>query len=163
MNKITEKIWVGTVGELLVSLKLLQYGVQAAPPLKDSGNDLIAIHRESLQAIQVKTIRKGTFNNSSLWKKLFHLVAYVFLVEEKGEFNLKETRVFLMHRDELNEIKKSTFSVEELEAYELSRDRVNWLFGINPDLEEIVFISEDEEKDEEEPRVAVEVPRASEN
>ena len=45
----------GTIGELLVQTRLLQYGVQAAPPLKDSGNDLIALKGDAIKTIQVKT------------------------------------------------------------------------------------------------------------
>jgi hypothetical protein len=54
-NPITEAIKTGTVGELLVQLRLLQYDVQAAPPLKDSGNDLIALRGFVVRTIQVKT------------------------------------------------------------------------------------------------------------
>ena len=42
-NPIPKNMKTGTIGELLVQLRLLQYNVQAAPPIKDSGNDLIAI------------------------------------------------------------------------------------------------------------------------
>lgn len=44
MNQVTDKIMTGTIGELLVQIRLLQFGVQAAPPIKDSGNDLIAVN-----------------------------------------------------------------------------------------------------------------------
>jgi 5-hydroxyisourate hydrolase-like protein (transthyretin family) len=55
MNKISGQVRIGAIGELLVQLRFLQYDVQAAPPLKDSGNDLIAIRGEQWRAIQVKT------------------------------------------------------------------------------------------------------------
>ena len=54
MNKITDNLKLGTIGELLVQLRLLEFDVQAAPPLKDSGNDLIAIRGIDMRAIQVK-------------------------------------------------------------------------------------------------------------
>ena len=54
-NPISQNLVTGTVGELLVQLRLLQYGVQAAPPLKDSGNDLIALKGYEIRTIQVKT------------------------------------------------------------------------------------------------------------
>jgi hypothetical protein len=59
MNPITNKIKIGTVGELLVQLRLLEFDVQAAPPLKDSGNDLIAIRGEPMRAIQMKTTARN--------------------------------------------------------------------------------------------------------
>lgn len=34
MNRITDKMKIGTVGELLVQLRLLEHDIQAAPPLK---------------------------------------------------------------------------------------------------------------------------------
>jgi len=58
-NPISDKIKTGTVGELLVQIRFLQYDVQAAPPLKDSGNDLIAICGEVFRGVQVKTTAKG--------------------------------------------------------------------------------------------------------
>ena len=43
MNPLTQMIARGTFGEGFVQLKLLQFDVQSAPPIKDSGNDLIAM------------------------------------------------------------------------------------------------------------------------
>jgi len=37
MNPIKKEIKIGTIGEILVQLRLLQYSVQSAPALKDSG------------------------------------------------------------------------------------------------------------------------------
>jgi len=51
----TPELRVGTIGELLVQLRLLQFHVQAAAPLKDSGNDLIAVRATRFHTIQVKT------------------------------------------------------------------------------------------------------------
>ena len=62
MNPISEEIKIGTIGEILVQLRLLQYNVQSAPALKDSGNDLIAVRGEIFKAIQVKTSTKEKFN-----------------------------------------------------------------------------------------------------
>ena len=61
MNPLHEDLAKGTLGEIFVQLRLLQYGVQAAPPIKDSGNDLIAIKEGSFKAIQVKTTDKDHF------------------------------------------------------------------------------------------------------
>lgn len=43
MNPLEERMVTCAVGELLVQLRLLEYGVQAAPAFKDSGNDLVSL------------------------------------------------------------------------------------------------------------------------
>jgi len=73
-NPLPTNTHKGTIGELLVQLRLLEYGVQAAPPIKDSGNDLIAIKGEIVKFIQVKT-EKRLRNLPSV----YHLVALVEL------------------------------------------------------------------------------------
>ncbi|HEY2392370.1 MAG TPA: hypothetical protein VGK22_14440 [Candidatus Angelobacter sp.] len=57
MNKITDRLKLGTLGELLVQLRLMEFDVQAAAPLKDSGNDLSAIRGTAMRAIQVKATK----------------------------------------------------------------------------------------------------------
>jgi len=54
-NALPTTMEIGAIGELLVQLRLLEYGVQAAPPLKDTGNDLIAVRGRCVKFIQVKT------------------------------------------------------------------------------------------------------------
>ena len=62
MNELDSNTNTGTFGELLVQLRLFQHGVQAAPPLKDSGNDLIAVKERVFRAIQVKTTNQDRFD-----------------------------------------------------------------------------------------------------
>jgi hypothetical protein len=78
VNPLPDSLAKGSLGEIFVQLKLLQYGVQAAPPLKDTGNDLIAIKGDVFKAIQVKTTTKKTFSLDKLPKK-YHLLALVQL------------------------------------------------------------------------------------
>lgn len=83
-NPIPPELTTGTLSELLVQLRLLQYGVQAAPPLKDSGNDLIAVSGFEMRCIQVKT----TSAVLPAWPpdaKRDHLLAIVRLRGEGGE------------------------------------------------------------------------------
>ena len=54
-NPLPPTTCVGTIGELFVQLRLLEYGIQAAPPIKDSGNDFVAIKGDVVKFIQVKT------------------------------------------------------------------------------------------------------------
>jgi hypothetical protein len=58
MNDLQQRLATGTVGELIAQLRLLEHGVQAALPLRDTGNDLIAIKGNIFKAIQVKSTRK---------------------------------------------------------------------------------------------------------
>ena len=62
-NPISSAIKIGTIGELLVQLRLLEYGIQASPPIKDSGNDLLAVKGRQFRFVQVKTTTKGKFPN----------------------------------------------------------------------------------------------------
>jgi hypothetical protein len=102
-NPISNNIKTGTLGELLVQIRLLQYGVQAAPPLKDSGNDLIAVLGESFKGVQVKT----TATRNLQWQNLpehYHLLALVDLAGEESEILLDETPVYLVPRAEVSSI-----------------------------------------------------------
>lgn len=125
MNQISKQIRIGTVGELLVQIHLLRFGVQAAPPLKDSGNDLIAVLRKSFRAIQVKTRTAGELNLGKLPKR-FHLLALVQLDGHERSFNLRNSKVFLLDRAELERLQPTSF--EMLGDYELTEKRVKELF-----------------------------------
>ncbi len=145
MNPIHTTIKIGTIGELLVTLRLLERGVQAAPPIKDSGNDLIAVKGESFRAIQVKTTTTNRFNNLD-FPDLFHIAALVHLTKEGSTYNLEESRIFLL---EPYEITQGSYSVANLTAYELTQARLDMLFGIGPGDVEVEFIEEDNYEGEE--------------
>jgi hypothetical protein len=102
MNPLLPRIITGTVGELLVQLRLFQFDVQAAPPLKDSGNDLIGIRGNSFKAIQVKT----TGNLDGRWNlpvdRQYHLLALVRLHGEVIELRLDESEIYLISREEID-------------------------------------------------------------
>lgn len=90
----------GTIGELLVQLRLLQYGVQAAAPIKDSGNDLIALKGYAIKTIQVKTCTSCFRTPLDLPEK-YHLVALVKLRGHGTELILDQTKIYLIPRDGL--------------------------------------------------------------
>lgn len=124
-NPLPPKISKGTIGELLVQLRLLQYGVQAAPPIKDSGNDLIAVKGEVFKAIQVKTSSKNILNTGNL-RRIFHILALVKLVQ-RGEFiYLDQSEIYLLRK---KEAKRTQYRVDELKGKELTQDRINELFS----------------------------------
>jgi len=100
MNPLSKELSTGTVGELLVQLRLLQHSIQAAPPLKDTGNDLIAIRGSVFKAIQVKTSTTGLFDDlDDLPKKHYHLAAFVALTGEARQLHLDASEVFLVTKE----------------------------------------------------------------
>jgi len=124
MNPLTEKLITGTVGELLVQVRLFQYDVQAAPPLKDSGNDLIAVRGETLKAIQVKT----TATDGKLpipQDRLYHILAFVRLDGKGNNLLLDSSKIYLIEREAIdrNDIKQ-----DKLDDYLISQDLVDRLF-----------------------------------
>lgn len=124
-NPIPEKMTTGTFGELLVQLRLLQYGVQAAPPLKDSGNDLIAVKKECFRAIQVRTTMNGNFrkpNNS----KVYHILAVVNLKGSDNEIQLDKSEIYLIPKDDVAKISRKTSLLND--KYKLNQSCINNLF-----------------------------------
>lgn len=128
-NPISAELTTGTVGELLVQLRLLQYGVQAAPPLKDSGNDLIALRGWEVRCIQVKT----TSDRCPAWPdetKLYHLLAVVKLEGEGHELHLDATAIYLLSKPELMELRQSW---EALGRFKMTAERIDVLFASGND------------------------------
>ncbi|SRR3989338_4340217 len=124
-NPITDAIKTGTVGELLVQLRLLQYDVQAAPPLKDSGNDLIALRGCVVRTIQVKTTTEAL----PAWPpeaRLYHLLAVVRLEGEDRELWLDKSEIFLVPRRDLHGLARTW---EALQSFALSEAHVSRLFA----------------------------------
>ena len=98
MNPLFKTTLKGTLGELIAQTYLLAHGVQAAPPVKDSGNDLIAVRKHSFRAVQVRTSANGSINKPDP-DCLYHILATVHLPFD-GDFPLvHEARVFLFHAD----------------------------------------------------------------
>ena len=94
MNALFETTFEGTLGELIAQTFLLAHGVQAAAPIKDSGNDLIAIRGHAFCAVQVRTSKDGAINKPNP-KRIYHVLAVVHLPFD-GDFPLiQKARVFL--------------------------------------------------------------------
>ena len=123
VNPISEEMATGTLGELLVQLRLLQYGVQAAPPLKDSGNDLIAVKGQAFRAIQVKTTTRATFSKANL--RSFHILAVVYLAGEMNDIWLDKSHVFLIPGSDVAGV---TTAIERLGQYRMTQEWVDNLF-----------------------------------
>ena len=123
-NPISPELVTGTLGELLVQLRLLQFGVQAAPPLKDSGNDLIALRGFEVRCIQVKT----TADACPPWPpdtKLYHLLAIVRLAGEGHHLQLDASTIYLVRKTELANVRQSW---DALEKFKMTEGRVDEVF-----------------------------------
>ena len=125
MNRITDKIKVGTLGELLVQIRLLQFGVQAAPPIKDSGNDLIAVNGREFRAVSVRTTTTGTVCKPPD-ERLYHVLAVVDLADDEHQLFLDRSRIFLVEQPQ---VRDASTDISRLARFEISRERVEALFG----------------------------------
>ncbi len=125
VNKITDRIQTGTIGALLVQIRLLQFGVQAAPPIKDSGNDLIAVNGEEFKAVSIRTTTNGTFTKPK-GARLYHVLAVVHLQGNDNEVLLDQSRLFLIPHDQVQRVSRRCTHLEE---FSFCRDLVGRLFG----------------------------------
>lgn len=96
-NALPPLVLTGTLGELLVQTRLLQFHVQAAPPIKDSGNDLVAFHGTSVKTIQVKTAT-GRISSDNRLPEHYDLLALVVLERTHSELYLDRSRIYLVPR-----------------------------------------------------------------
>jgi hypothetical protein len=125
MNRITDEMQTGTVGELLVQLRLLEHGIQAAPPLKDSGNDLIAIKGTTFRAIQVKTTTQDRFQKPD-GTRLYHVLAVVQLVADEHSLYLDQSKVYLVPAEAIHEVSTRT---DDLNRFLLTAAHAQYIFG----------------------------------
>lgn len=123
-NSITEKMKIGAVGELLVQLRLLEFGVQAAPPLKGTGNDLIAVRVEVFRGIQIKTTAHDKTCNRPL-PEHYHLLAVVRLEANDAQLFLDRSDIHLIPR---SVIERNGKLPKDLSEYLISQNHINALF-----------------------------------
>jgi hypothetical protein len=76
VNRLPVTTNLGTLGELYVQIRLLEHGIQAAQPLKDSGNDLIAVYENQFRAIQVRSTTSQLVDKPAP-EKSYHILAIV--------------------------------------------------------------------------------------
>ncbi len=126
MNDLPDKMNTGALGELLVQIRLLQFGVQAAPPLKDSGNDLIAVRKGVFKAIQVKTTTGNSYSARDLPER-YHILAVVKLCASNGEVCLNSSQVFLIPKSMVSTAPRGC---ARLSDYRLTRKHVDRLFMV---------------------------------
>lgn len=112
-NPISSELKTGTLGELFVQLKLLEYGIQAAPPLKDSGNDLVAVKGEFIKLIQVKTSINKKPSKGKL-PEIYHLLALVELVFKDNKINYDKSKIWIIKNNTNEEKELSQHLVNEM-------------------------------------------------
>jgi hypothetical protein len=95
----------GTLGELIVQLRLLEHDVQAAPPIKDSGNDLIAIRGQSFRTVQVRTTSRGIISKPRATVD-YHILAVVSLPKVHGIYSTRDAEVFLFRRQQVAQLSR---------------------------------------------------------
>jgi hypothetical protein len=125
LNHITEKQGIGSFGELLVQIRLLQCGVQAARPFIDTGNDLIAVNGNEFRAVSVRTTARESYKKPDASRR-FHVLAVVHLVDSETEVFLDQSELFLIPKEEVAD---APTHHTNLGAYKFSREHVAKLFG----------------------------------
>jgi hypothetical protein len=103
MNPLYATTKQGTIGELLVQLRLLEHDVQAAAPIKDSGNDLIAIRETVFRAIQVRSTTVGAIDKPN-GEVLYDILAIVQLPKDGERFLTRDAEIYLFSKAEVKNI-----------------------------------------------------------
>jgi|ERR1700733_600845 len=124
-NPITDRMKIGAVGELLVQLRLLEYGVQAAPPLKDTGNDLIAVREEVFRGIQIKTTAFGKRRVHRL-PEHYHVLALVHLCSSDVQVLLDQCEIYLLPRSVVE--RNHGRAPKDLSQFRISQTLVDSIF-----------------------------------
>jgi hypothetical protein len=120
MDKLHPNLLKGTFGELLVQIRLLQHGVQAAPPIRDSGNDLIALKGRCCKSIQVKTTGCNDPVRIKRPNREYDILALVVLDPDGNgmDVRLDECDVFLIPKENLD----TSYTLDELRSYSICQD-----------------------------------------
>jgi hypothetical protein len=105
MNPLYATTTKGTLGELVVQLRFLEHNIQAAPPIKDSGNDLIAIRGPVFRAIQVRTTTRNTIIKPKASVD-YHILAVVKLPRIDGRCSTRGAEVFLFPRQQVSQLSR---------------------------------------------------------
>ena len=120
-NPLPPPLAAGTLGEIFVQLRLLQFGVQAAPPIKDTGSDLVAFRGRTVRTLQVKTSANRISQDRRL-PKHYDMLALVLLRSADGIVALDSSRIFLVPR---NSVQGTRRNVASLAHNELLYDNVD--------------------------------------
>jgi hypothetical protein len=125
MNPINQRMSIGVAGELLLQIRLLQYKVQAAYPLEDTGNDLIAVNGSEFRAVSVRTTTTGRFNKPE-HERVYHVLAVVHIRGTNNDLFLDNSDIYLIP---LDSVPAAASDCARLQDYLFSRQQVERLFG----------------------------------
>jgi hypothetical protein len=126
MNDLPPKMFNGVIGELVAQLSLIEHNVQAAPPLRDSGNDLIACKGDVILALQVKARLTYSFSRAGLPRKYDGLI-FIHFEGYDGRIDLSRRRaVYLLTRQEFLNTPK--LGKKGLKQFVLTPKRVEEVF-----------------------------------
>lgn len=130
MNPITKKVKKGTIGEVLVFLKLLMYDVQGSFVFKDTGNDFLAVKGRVIKAVQVKT--DLGWRNLNREERIYDIAALVKLKYESDKISLDKSEIYLLSKAEVDKniqnIRTGTLREDLKEKFKLSPERIEELF-----------------------------------
>lgn len=130
MNPITDEMKKGTIGEVLVFLKLLMHDVQGNFVFKDTGNDMLAVKGRVIKAVQVKT--DGGWSKLNREERMYDIAALVKLKYESDKISLDKSEIYLLSKAEADEniqnIRSGTLSEDLKERFKLSPERIEGLF-----------------------------------
>lgn len=123
-SNLTQRL--GTIGELLTQIRLLEYQIEPSIPLIDSGNDIIAIKEDIVKYIQVKTRsydkQKWRFRNL----RKYDILVLIKLHENPEE--LDKAKIYFLSKNEV--AGRGSIRFDRIEdRYLLSQDRINQLFS----------------------------------
>lgn len=124
MNPLYATTKKGTIGELFVQLRLLEHDVQAAPPVKDSGNDLIAIRGNIFKAIQVRTTSGNTISKPRASIE-YDILAVVRLSRVSRSYSTRDAVVYLFQRSEVSQLSRK---LSDYSGHRLSQSLIDRLF-----------------------------------
>ncbi len=124
MNPLYATTKQGTIRELIVQLRLLEHDVQAAEPIKDSGNDLIVIRGRVFRTIQVRTTTVETIDKPD-GTTLYGILAVVQLPVASGRFVTRDAQIYLFSVDEVQGL---SGKVTRYADYLFSQDLIDRLF-----------------------------------
>lgn len=125
MNPLYATTKQGTIGELLVQLRLLEHDVQAAAPIKDSGNDLIAIRGKVFRAIQVRSTTIEAIDKPDVGV-LYDILAVVQLSVANGRLVTRDAQIYLFAAEE---VKGLSGRVSRYHDRLFSQDLIDRLFS----------------------------------
>lgn len=117
----------------------MEHGVQASFPLRDSGNDLIAVRGEVLRAIQVKSTKGEKWDDLPPPGKEYHILPLVHLVGHDTHLELDKCGIFLLEKKEVGG--RGSISLGALGDESLLENRTHLLFPEATDSEEASTVS----------------------